>query len=180
MPTRTVTVEEHAAGLARRAQVVERISGDAFRAAVGSVLADCRAQIQTMFSERAVAPGATGLLEGEQLSFPDATTAVLENVAVSADGYRYAYVVHQGLPPRQTPTRLNGRGAYVWLTDPTLPRPTSRSGWEAARRLPGLVIFARHLAARSGKPWRQVAVERNRHTVAEYQQDAALRAFSED
>jgi hypothetical protein len=143
-------------------------------------VADCRAQIQAMFPERATPPGATGLLEGEQLSFPDPAIAVIENVAVSADGYQYAYAVHQGLPAQQAPTQLNGKPAYVWLTDPTLPRPTSRSGWEAARRLPGLVVFARHLAARPGKPWRQIAVQRNQHTVAECQQEAAVRAFAED
>lgn len=157
----------HAARLqAIRDRILDRVA-TTFKGAVKQVFTYSQIALDREIPPNSKGRNSRGLYTGETLTFPDKNTGVIDNTAASTDGYRYGYVVHEGRGALDAPTKLRGKVAYVWLTDPNIPRPTSKTEWQAARAA-NVVAWARHLPSVRSRPWRKDTVRTYGHLVGEF------------
>jgi len=89
----------------------------------------------------------------------------IKNVARSTDGFNYAFIVAEGYPGRNAPTKKHGKKWYAWV-DPPHPRPASHDGPSWRRGLAeGWAHRSKRFAARPARNWRKRAIAEAKKTV---------------
>jgi hypothetical protein len=148
------TPEEIAANWKKRADRIKASVPRSFKAGVRKAWAiDTQQMQQEVYGggNKWGSPRSATLLRLEQYRDVSTKEAHITNRAKTKGGEYYAWYIHDGVGSQTAPTS-GGKPAWVWMKGGA-PRPTSKSGWKAARKA-GAVIASRKLAARAARRWR--------------------------
>lgn len=177
MPTQRFPTDQAAARWIARAKKIEQSIPQSFKQGTRKACNLARLQLQSEVYMSGGAHSKSGsLLRAEHMTHQSSRESWLRNNAKTGDKEYYSWYVAEGVPALSAPTKKGKKPVYVWMKNPTTPRPRGKGGWKAARAA-GAVVVSRRIRAKLARPWREHANDKMQAAVRQGIENGKKAAF---